>query len=281
MMKHKNFLLLFAALCLTACESLFPSLPGNITPGGNSGTPMSADAAYKVVQAKLEPFARRGIFRSRELVPAETMLSFMPPGKTEPENTVLVKSPTWVFYVGPDANANGTDEWMYVYVNSLNGDWGGQILTGELVGLLWETVRERAETPDNFTLYYAETVADPTFSRWVEIAERANDLAKDGQHAWIRRFDSDEALEAAFKGAGARVKPDWETQTLLLVAGVETNQNYPFDLMFSKQENGSYQATVYRTESTATSLIWWSRAILVDKLPADAALSVKALYLGQ
>ena len=68
---------------------------------------------------------------------------------------------------------------------------------------------------------------------------------------------------------------------MLLLAGYETTQNLPYDLTFTKQEDGSYQIQVYRLESTYTSVLWWTRAILVDKLAPDADIKVKTLFLGQ
>jgi hypothetical protein len=282
MKRYLTIPLLAAALCLTACN-LFPTLDPE--PIVDPTEPMTVEAAYEKVQAKLAPFSRRGISRCKELIPAQTMLYYMLPGSSQVESTVLVKSPTWVFFVGPDANANGVDEWLYVYVNALNGEWGGEILKGELVGLTWETIQERTALPDNFTLFRAETLIDPTYSRWIEIAEGSGEIQKEGQHVWLRRFDSEAELRKAYSMAVPAFEEyqslDWDTKTLLLVAGYETFQNQPYDLTFDKQEDGSYQVKVYRTESIATSALWWTRAIIVDKLAADAVVSVKPLYLGQ
>lgn len=279
MKRYLTIPLLAATLCLTACDGLFPKLEP--TPVIDPVEPMTAEAAYEKIQSKLAPFSRRGIYRSKEVVPAETMLYYMPFGTSRVESTVLVKSPTWVFFVGPDANANGVEEWLYVYVNATNGEWGGEILKGELVGLTWETIQEKAELPDNFTLFDAETLNDPAYSRWVEIAEGSQEIAKKGQHAWIRRYDSYEALKQANKGFLTSGAPSWDTHTLLLVAGYEQTENNPYDLTYARQEDGSYQITVYRTESRATAIRWWTRAIFVDKLDPDAEIKVKTLYLGQ
>ena len=256
MKRYLTFFLLAAALCLTACDGLFPSLDPD--PAINYGESMPAEKAYSMVQSKLSPFSRRGITRSKELIPAKTTLYYLPSGASQAESIVLVKSPTWVFSVGPDANANGANEWLYVYVNAQNGEWAGHVLNGELVGLTWETVREKDAQPDSFSLFRAETLSDPASSRWLEIADGSKEIEKDGQHAWV-----------------------WNTQTLLLVAGYETTQNLPYDLTFTKQEDGSYQIQVYRLESTYTSVLWWTRAILVDKLAPDADIKVKTLFLGQ
>ncbi|MCR5071433.1 MAG: hypothetical protein K6A62_05850 [Bacteroidales bacterium] len=278
MKRYLTFFLLAAALCLTACDGLFPSLDPD--PAINYGESMPAEKAYSMVQSKLSPFSRRGITRSKELIPAQTTLYYLPSGASQAESIVLVKSPTWVFSVGPDANANGANEWLYVYVNAQNGEWAGHVLNGELVGLTWETVREKDAQPDSFSLFRAETLSDPASSRWLEIADGSKEIEKDGQHAWVWRIDSAAALEDAYKGT-VSTEPDWNTQTLLLVAGYETTQNLPYDLTFTKQEDGSYQIQVYRLESTYTSVLWWTRAILVDKLAPDADIKVKTLFLGQ
>ena len=123
-MKQRFLFIVCTALCLTACN-LFPTLDPE--PIIDPTEPMTVEAAYEIVQAKLAPFSRRGIYRSKEVIPAQTMLFYMPSGTSRVESTVLVKSPTWVFFVGPDANANGVDEWLYVYVNALNGEWGGDV----------------------------------------------------------------------------------------------------------------------------------------------------------
>ena len=279
MKRYLTIPLLAVTLCLTACDGLFSKLEP--TPIIDPVEPMTADTAYEKIQSKLTPFSRRGIYRSKEVIPAQTMLYYMPSGTSRVESTVLVKSPTWVFCVGPDANANGVDEWLYVYVNASNGEWGGEILKGELVGLTWETIQEKAELPDNFTLFDAETLNDPSYSRWVEIAEGSQEIAKKGQHAWIRRYDSYEALKQANKGFLTSGAPSWDTHTLLLVAGYELAENNPYDLTYARQEDGSWQITVYRTESKATAIRWWTRAIFVDKLDPDAEIKVKTLYLGQ
>ena len=282
MKRYLTIPLLAAALCLTACN-LFPTLDPE--PIVDPSEPMTVEAAYEKVQAKLAPFSRRGISRCKELIPAQTMLYYMPYGTSKVESTILVKSPTWVFFVGPDANANGVDEWMYVYVNALNGEWAGEILKGELVGLTWETIQERAAQPDNFTLFRAETLIDPTYSRWTEISEGSGEIQKQGQHAWLRRFDSEAELRKAYNmvypASEGYQSVDWDAKTLLLVAGYETFQNLPYDLMFGKQEDGSYQIKVYRTESAATAALWWTRAIIVDKLAPEADIQLKPLYLGQ
>ena len=196
-------------------------------------------------------------------------------------NTPVVNSPTWVFCVGPDANANGENEWMYVYLNAANGEWGGQILKGEIVGLTWETLREKDEHPDNFTLFRAETINSAGASKWLEISEGSQEIEKEGQHAWIRRYDSEAELKKAYSGNIGSSAVDWDTQTLLLVAGFESSQNTPFDLTYAKQEDGSYQIKVYRIASIATAILWWTRAIVVDKLAPDATVKVETLYLGK
>lgn len=270
--------MLAAALCLSSCDSLFPKQEPS--PIIDPVEPMTAETAYALIQAKLAPFSRRGVTRSKELIPAQTMLYYTPYGTSKVESTVLVMSPTWVFSVGPDANANGAEEWLYVYVNAQNGEWGGEILNGELVGMTWETIRERDAKPDNFTLFRAETIGDARASHWLEISEGSKEIEKEGQHAWVRRFDSAAELKEAYKVALSD-EPDWETQTLLLVAGFELSENNPYDLTYARQEDGSWQIKVYRTESLASTIRWWTRAIFVDKLDPDAEIKVKTLYLGQ
>ena len=97
-----------------------------------------------------------------------------------------------------------------------------------------------------------------------------------GTHAWVRRFDSDAALQEAFTQPYEPI--DWDAKTLLLVAGVEATQNYPYDMTFAAQK-APYVVHVYRQNSMATALLWWTRAILVDKLPADADISVETSFL--
>ena len=170
---------LAAALSLTACKNFFPSL--DPTPSVDPVETITAEAAYEKVKVMLEPFARRGISRTTNVVPAQAMLYYIPWGQSQAESVVVVNSPTWVFCVGPDANANGENEWMYVYLNAANGEWGGQILKGEIVGLTWDTLREKDEHPDNFTLFRAETINSAGASKWLEISEGSQEIEKEGQ----------------------------------------------------------------------------------------------------
>ena len=270
---------LAAALSLTACKNFFPSL--DPTPSVDPVETITAEAAYEKVKVMLEPFARRGISRTTNVVPAQAMLYYIPWGQSQAESVVVVNSPTWVFCVGPDANANGENEWMYVYVNAANGEWGGQILKGEIIALTWDTLREKDEHPDNFTLFRAETINSASASKWLEISEGSQEIEKEGQHAWIRRYDSEAELKKAYSGNIGSSAVDWDTQTLLLVAGFESSQNTPFDLTYAKQEDGSYQIKVYRIASIATAILWWTRAIVVDKLAPDTTVKVETLYLGK
>jgi len=270
---------LAAALSLTACKNFFPSL--DPTPSVDPVETISAEAAYEKVKVMLEPFARRGISRTTNVVPAQAMLYYIPWGQSQAESVVVVNSPTWVFCVGPDANANGENEWMYVYLNAANGEWGGQILKGEIVGLTWDTLREKDEHPDNFTLFRAETINSASASKWLEISEGSQEIEKEGQHAWIRRYDSEAELKKAYSGNIGSSAVDWDTQTLLLAAGVEMSQNRPYDLTLTAKENGHWEIGVCRVESGAQAVLWWTRAVLVDKLPADASLTVKTTFMGK
>jgi hypothetical protein len=270
---------LAAALSLTACKNFFPSL--DPTPSVDPVETISAEAAYEKVKVMLEPFARRGISRTTNVVPAQAMLYYIPWGQSQAESVVVVNSPTWVFCVGPDANANGENEWMYVYLNAANGEWGGQILKGEIVGLTWDTLREKDEHPDNFTLFRAETINSASASKWLEISEGSQEIEKEGQHAWIRRYDSEAELKKAYSGNIGSSAVDWDTQTLLLAAGVEMSQNRPYDLTLTAKENGHWEIGVCRVESAAQAVLWWTRAVLVDKLPADASLTVKTTFMGK
>ena len=270
---------LAAALSLTACKNFFPSL--DPTPSVDPVETITAEAAYEKVKVMLEPFARRGISRTTNVVPAQAMLYYIPWGQSQAESVVVVNSPTWVFCVGPDANANGENEWMYVYLNAANGEWGGQILKGEIVGLTWDTLREKDEHPDNFTLFRAETINSASASKWLEISEGSQEIEKEGQHAWIRRYDSEAELKKAYSGNIGSSAVDWDTQTLLLAAGVEMSQNRPYDLTLTAKENGHWEIGVCRVESAAQAVLWWTRAVLVDKLPADASLTVKTTFMGK
>jgi hypothetical protein len=279
-MKRLSMILLLAASAVLApsCSSWFMDMNGD---NGTSAKTATREQALEVVQAKLTPFSRRGIMGSKELFPSETAVYYLPEGKTEPENTGMSVAPLWIFSVGPDANANGREEWLYVFVNALNGSWTGRILSGELQGVTWEEIYAKTDPMDNFTLFCAETTGDPKDSKWNEIRDKGKEEEVKGTHAWVRRFDSAAELEAAGNWTGEGSQIDWNTRTLLLVAGVEMSQNWPYDLTFTAKENGHWEIGVCRVESDAQAVLWWTRAVLVDKLPADAALRVKTTFMGK
>lgn len=279
-MKRFLITLLFAAsaVLVPSCSSWF------MDPNGGSTTPAQTatrEQAYEMVKAKLTPFSRRGIQGSKELYPAETSVYYVPKGKTEPESTGLSVAPLWIFSVGPDANANGSEEWLYVFVNAWNGSWTGKILSGQLQNITWEEISAKADPMDNFTLFWAETIGDPKESKWNEIRNDAKEQEARGTHAWLRRFDSAEELEAAGNWAGQGSQVNWDTQTLLLAAGVEMSQNWPYDLTLTAKENGNWEIGVCRVESAAQAVLWWTRAVLVEKLPAEASLTVKTTFMGK
>lgn len=235
----------------------------------------AADAKEKALP-KLEPFQRRGIVMCKELIPGGTILYYMPSGRTTPEAAARTTASTWIFGVGPDSNANGTAEWMYLFVDAASAALKGVIVPGELLGLSWDEIYKKEEPMDNYTLWRAETTTDPKSSAWKELVQDWETLEAGGTHAWIRRFDSDAALQEAY---APKYEPiDWDHKTLLLVAGVEMKMNYPYDMTLAAQK-APYVVHVYRQNSWASALLWWTRAILVDKLPADAELSVETSFL--
>lgn len=272
-MKRWLFLLLLLTVLFGAvgCDDPMAQMP-TIDP---TSALTAADAKEKALP-KLEPFRRRGIVMCKEAIPGGAMLYYMPSGKTTPEAVAQTTASTWIFGVGPDGNANGTAEWMYMFVDAASAALKGVILPGQLLGMSWEEIYKKEEPMDPYTLWRAETTGDPKTSAWKELMTDGMALATAGNHAWVRRFDSDAALQEAYS---QKYEPiDWTAKTLLLVAGVEMTQNYPYDMTFAAQK-APYVVHVYRQNSMATALLWWTRAILVDKLPADADISVETSFL--
>jgi len=271
-MKRRFFILLLAVLFgAVGCEDPMAQMP-TIDP---TSALTAADAKEKALP-KLEPFQRRGIVMSKEPIPGNVMLYYMPTGKSTPEALGTISASTWIFGVGPDSNANGTAEWMYLLLDAASATMEGVILPGELLGLSWDEIYKKEEPMDPYKLWRAETTGDPKTSAWKELVTDGMAQAAAGTHAWVRRFDSDAALQKAFTQPYEPI--DWDAKTLLLVAGVEATQNYPFDMTFAAQQ-APYVVGVCRQKSTAAALLWWTRAILVDKLPADADISVETSFL--
>ena len=270
-MKQINLFFLAAALLLAAgCSK---ALPEKLLPT------MSAQQAQAVAQPILDRFLHRGVLVSETLLPARTRLYYHANGATDAVAVGTTNVETWVFAVRPDARVNGTEDWMYLFVNALSGDLSGRILSGELQGISWKELYKKEERFDNYTLWQAETTGDVLGSAWSgAIADwKPQNVGLD--HVWVRRMDSDADLLAAY--SGEYDKPiDWSTKTLLLVAGMEMHQKMPYDLTFSaKGGAGSYCIRVCRVNSFAPATLWWARAILVDKLPAEAEISVEASLL--
>lgn len=270
-MKQINLFFLAAALLLAAgCSK---ALPEKLLPT------MSAQQAQAVAQPVLDRFLHRGVLVSETLLPMRTRLYYHANGATDAVAVGTTNVETWIFAVRPDVRVNGTEDWMYLFVNALSGDLSGRILSGELQGISWKELYKKEERFDNYTLWQAETTGDVLGSAWSgAIADwKPQNVGLD--HVWVRRMDSDADLQAAY--SGEYDKPiDWSTKTLLLVAGMEMHQNMPYDLTFSaKGSSGGYCVSVCRINSFATAKLWWARAILVDKLPAEAEISVEASLL--
>lgn len=270
-MKQINLFFLAAALLLAAgCSK---ALPEKLLPT------MSAQQAQTLAQPVLDRFLHRGVLVSETLLPARTRLYYLANGATDAVAVGTTNVETWVFAVRPDARVNGTEDWMYLFVNALSGDLNGRILSGELQGISWKELYKKDERFDNYTLWQAETTGDVLGSAWSGVIADWKPQNVVGNHVWIRRMDSDSDLQAAYSGEYDK-SIDWSTKTLLLVAGMEMNQNEPYDLTFSaKGSSGGYSVSVCRINSILTATLWWARAILVDKLPGDAVLSVETNYL--
>lgn len=277
-MKHLSFSFFIAALCLVAgCSGL--GLP-DVNISDLKLTPITAQEAQKQVQPVLDRFLHRGVLVSSEFLPENTKIYCKHAGETEPRQVGTANVATWVFAVRPNAQVNGRQEWLYLFVNALNGDVNGRILAGELQGLTWQELYKKDEKADNYTLWLAETIGRPVDSDWRgAVAEWKPEEAR-GDHAWIRRIDDQTELQALYAG-DRDVSVDWSKKTLLLVAGKENNQNEPFDLTVSADGSaGSCTVSVCRIRSILTAQLFWTRAILVDKLPADAVITVETQFLG-
>lgn len=276
-MRHLNFSFFIAAFCLVAgCSGL--GLP-DVNISDMKLTPITAQEAQKQVQPVLDRFLHRGVLVSSEFLPENTKIYCKHAGETEPRQVGTANVATWVFAVRPNAQVNGRQEWLYLFVNALNGDVNGRILAGELQGLTWQELYKKDEKADNYTLWLAETKDRPVDSDWRgAVAEWKPEEAR-GDHAWIRRIDNQTELQALYSG-DRDVSVDWSKKTLLLVAGKENNQNEPFDLTVSADGSaGSCTVSVCRIRSILTAQLFWTRAILVDKLPADAVITVETSFL--
>lgn len=280
-MKHLTFSFLLAALCLSAgCGKLsMPDLTSNASDPIPTATPITVQAAQKQIQPLLDRFLHRGVLVSMELLPAQTKLYCKRDGEAEPVLAGITEVPTWVFAILPNVQVNGQPEWLYLFVNGLNGDANGRILTGELQGMSWRELYKKDDKADNYVLWLAENLGVPSDSAWRgAVAEWKPEEAR-GNHAWIRRIDSQTELQALYAGENA-VPVDWSKKTLLLVAGMEMYMNDPFDLTFSADgSTGRRTVSVCRIDSMATALRFWTRAVLVDKLPADTAITVETSFL--
>ncbi len=280
-MKHLTFSFLLAALCLSAgCGKLsMPDLTSNASDPIPTATPITVQAAQKQIQPLLDRFLHRGVLVSMELLPAQTKLYCKRDGEAEPVLAGITEVPTWVFAILPNVQVNGQPEWLYLFVNGLNGDANGRILTGELQGMSWRELYKKDDKADNYVLWLAENLGVPSVSAWRgAVAEWKPEEAR-GNHAWIRRIDSQTELQALYAGENT-VPVDWSKKTLLLVAGMEMYMNDPFDLTFSADgSTGRRTVSVCRIDSMATALRFWTRAVLVDKLPADTAITVETSFL--
>ena len=280
-MKRLAFSFLLAALCLTAgCGK--QALPESTTNPSNSAptaAPITVQEAQKQIQPVLDRFLHRGVLVNAELLPAQTKLYCKRDGETEAVLTGITEVPAWVFAILPNVQVNGRPEWLYLFVNGVNGDAIGRILTGELQGMTWRELYKKDEKADNYVLWLAENLGAPSVSAWSGAVSEWKPKEAGGDHAWIRRIDSQTELQALYAGEST-VPVDWSKKTLLLVAGMENYVNDPFDLTFSADgSTGRYTVSVCRVEGMATAELFWTRAILVDKLPADAVITVETHFL--
>lgn len=118
-----------------------------------------------------------------------------------------------------------------------------------------------------------ETVGSPSASSWLGLHRENGGKA----YAGLRRLDSEAELQALLPIPHSAV--DWSARTMLVCYGMELYQNYPRSVDFQLDEQGNARVVVGRVKSFAAATLWWTWAVLVDKLPADAVITVETSFL--
>ena len=258
---RKYFVLLFTLSLALGCNRIGLDAPVLLT----------AQEAQALVQPTLDQFSHCGVQVSRDIIPENTYLNYNTAFHSS--SIWIVKNKSWLFRIGPN-KFNGA-QWLYLQVDARSGEIKAFTISVEVTNLEWKELYPRDEQLYKYSLLHAENTYDPLLSAWKEIATDSRTLERGGSHAWIRRFDSEEELRAAFSGEYDEKAIDWAQKTLLLVAGVEMYENAPFDMTLLAQEGtNKYQIDVCRYNTFASAIIWWARLIQVDKLPADADVTV-------